>query len=305
MSGSWPLDRGFAYGKLPVHREYLGIPEITSGMPGCDEWFQAGLASARETRRRAFDAEFDARPPLAIAYLDARVGSACAGTCRPSRDGVGRTFPLHVLHAFPPPPSAGAVADLPLTAADLFAASLELSGGPWEGTTLDDFRARLEQLPACRLAPQSADEPHSSDLLWSGLPGFEAPSRRAALLYDVATLLERYPPGLVLTLPFVGGSAAIAARLHLLLDRIPGGQLPQAVAWDAGADRGTIRVLFDRFRPRSFLPFFWPELDHDYGYDLAHTAPVADRRQTAAEGRFLQTAQKSVLSESLTSFLRS
>ena len=96
------------YGKMPAHGDFVrrGLP--AGFVAPWDAWLQAGIAAARATLGEGWDAAWDGAPAWRFALPAGACGpEAVAGLLMPSRDAVGRCFPL-TLAAIPAalPPGA-------------------------------------------------------------------------------------------------------------------------------------------------------------------------------------------------------
>ena len=84
------------YGKLPVRGDFVrrGLPADL--VAAWDHWAAAGIQQAREQLGEAeFAQAWDAMPPWSFALPAATCGAGpVAGVMAPSRDAVGRRFPL-------------------------------------------------------------------------------------------------------------------------------------------------------------------------------------------------------------------
>lgn len=83
------------YGKLPAHGDFVRRELPLSFIQPWDEWLQAGLGAARDALGSEFDATCATAPPWRFRLPAGACGScAVVGVLLPSRDSVGRTFPL-------------------------------------------------------------------------------------------------------------------------------------------------------------------------------------------------------------------
>ena len=83
------------YGKLPAHGDFVrrGLPD--GFVAGWDAWLQAGILAARDTLGEGFGPAWDAAPAWCFRLPAGACGrAAMAGVMLPSRDLVGRRFPL-------------------------------------------------------------------------------------------------------------------------------------------------------------------------------------------------------------------
>jgi type VI secretion system protein ImpM len=98
------------YGKVPAHGDFVrrGLP--TSFVAPWDAWLAAGIAAARERLGPHWDAAWDSAPAWRFALPAGACGpDAVAGVMLPSRDQVGRRFPITLAALLAPgaaPPAA-------------------------------------------------------------------------------------------------------------------------------------------------------------------------------------------------------
>lgn len=85
----------FVYGKHPAFGDFLtaGLSDVAQGR--IEAWLNASLQTLRTAWGDAWEQGFDASPPIAF-WIGARVAGQAAmrGAMLPSRDKVGRRFPL-------------------------------------------------------------------------------------------------------------------------------------------------------------------------------------------------------------------
>jgi type VI secretion system protein ImpM len=99
------------YGKLPAHGDFVrrGLPD--GFVAGWDAWLQAAIPTARDLLGESFGQTWDAAPAWCFRLAAGACGpAAMAGVMLPSRDMVGRRFPLTLAEPLPPgaaPPNQG------------------------------------------------------------------------------------------------------------------------------------------------------------------------------------------------------
>lgn len=116
----------FVYGKHPAFGDFLTAGLSAVAQDRIENWLNASLSTLKTGWGEAWESGFDNSPPIAF-WLGARItgGGAVRGAMRPSRDKVGRRFPLMAgcegPGALPPAvdPTDGYCADIAAWLADL------------------------------------------------------------------------------------------------------------------------------------------------------------------------------------------
>lgn len=83
-----------AYGKLPVHGDFVRYNAGGRALRALDEWIQQGLYYAKSRLGRGYDEAYDSMQPVRFLYAAPDAGAAIIGVMRPSRDRSRRTFPF-------------------------------------------------------------------------------------------------------------------------------------------------------------------------------------------------------------------
>lgn len=82
------------YGKLPTAGDFLTIEVPRPILRPVEDWLAASVASARENVEGDWQTVFDAGPAWNFWIGDKVMGRRMAGVMRPSKDRVGRRFPV-------------------------------------------------------------------------------------------------------------------------------------------------------------------------------------------------------------------
>jgi type VI secretion system protein ImpM len=128
------------FGKVPAQGDFLRVNANTPLVAALDRWLQEGL----DATRRA------GAPPLAgpvhFIFRTAGVRQVLIGTLAPSRDSVGREFPLVVFASLEARDAARAFPLVPAACSAFFAASMDLLEDSGQLAVLELSR-RLGELP--------------------------------------------------------------------------------------------------------------------------------------------------------------
>ena len=85
------------YGKLPSNGDFVRRRLPETFIRPWDAWLQAGIVAAKERLAAEFDPAWAAGPAWRFSLPAGACGDrSCAGVIMPSRDRVGRAFPLTV-----------------------------------------------------------------------------------------------------------------------------------------------------------------------------------------------------------------
>ena len=82
------------FGKIPQHGDFVRHQAGGAALRAMDAWLQEGLRFAAARLGSAFDDAFDALATCAFYFAPRRAERVLAGVLQPSRDRVGRAFPL-------------------------------------------------------------------------------------------------------------------------------------------------------------------------------------------------------------------
>lgn len=86
------------FGKLPQKRDYLALQVPRAILEPFETWLQSAVAASRNMMGDAWQAQYLVAPIWRF-WIGAEImGRTCAGALMPSVDGVGRFFPLSILH---------------------------------------------------------------------------------------------------------------------------------------------------------------------------------------------------------------
>lgn len=94
------------FGKLPLRGDFLSRNMPRPLLHHLETWLDTVMTGAREGLGEAWSTTFDRSPVWHFWIGGALWGQPCTGALMPSRDGVGRRFPLVVLLADGPPEAA-------------------------------------------------------------------------------------------------------------------------------------------------------------------------------------------------------
>ncbi|MGE0326100.1 MAG: type VI secretion system-associated protein TagF [Polyangiaceae bacterium] len=282
------------FGKLPKAGDFLRGGVAGEPASGFERWIEQGMVYG-STRRGDWQPAFDTGSVHGFIYrAPPNVGavSVIVGVIRPSRDTVGRRFPLVLFSQVPEPVLAGAPHIAPLLLGDFFELASELLLEAHEMTP-DEFRSAVAGIPAPRidqLATYVAEynewvsaTPLSTPLsVTYGEPeGAAIPHAIDTLIQCVAPFIGQEPMSTPLSarLPLGAGGVASAAFWIDVARRIARWRrtVPSAF-WSASEADGTLLLQLGA-TPHSSLAELWsPDPDSDHVCDLTR-APRVSREQ--------------------------
>lgn len=82
------------FGKVPAHGDFVRHRGSGEALRAMDAWLQQGLHFARTRLDAAFDAAYDGAGACAFYFAPRHATHGLAGVLQPSRDSVGRAYPL-------------------------------------------------------------------------------------------------------------------------------------------------------------------------------------------------------------------
>ena len=272
------------FGKVPAQGDFVRLNASTPAALAFDTFLQESLDGLRRTGG-------DLVPePVRFAFFDAASGSGLCGVFAPSRDSVGRSYPLSV---FVPIASPRYVSSLPIVTRDFVDAGGELLAMA-EVLSGPDLTARAKELPSVSDGPAGAEALrsllHSTGALWLWQTMFpEEPLQSAfyavntaRLACDSASARASAGTGVVLDCPAPNEPAAFF-WLAVVEARLASGPSAATVApsffWSASHGG---RMLIALGRPPSALLTFLARPDSTSNRLWPLSTSVATARDAAA-----------------------
>ncbi|MCA9643244.1 MAG: type VI secretion system-associated protein TagF [Polyangiaceae bacterium] len=280
------------FGKLPKAGDFLRGGVAGEPASGFERWIEQGMVYG-STRRGDWQQAFDGGALHGFIYrAPPNVGavSVIVGVIRPSRDTVGRRFPLVIFSQIPEPVLSGAPHIAPLMLGDFFELASEVLLDA-HGMTAEEFRAAVLGIPAPRIDQLATYIAEYNDWVSAtplatplsvtyGQPdGAAAPHAIDTLIQCVAPFIGQEPMTTPLSarLPLGAGGVASAAFWIDVARRVARWRrtVPSAF-WSASDDDGTLLLQLGA-TPHSSLAELWsPDPDSDHVCDLRH-APRLSR----------------------------
>jgi type VI secretion system ImpM family protein len=256
------------YGKVGTQADFLRVNAGEFIEAGLDRWFEEGVETLR-AERTALPAE-----PTAFFLATPQRGGGFVGVFAPSRDAVGRSFPL-VAFVRLPPQHVGNWAELPPSCDAFIRAAGAIVGASVEASSAD----LANHADALTGALPNADQPSGA----TDWPAESAAALRtavaespAALAYALKTFVtacdnaQKAGSGATTGVTTVDAPAPTAATLSFWLDlasrRLGWKEKPPSMLWSDGAN-GRLLLTLGAPAPNAlaFLansrhrsPRFWP-----------------------------------------------
>jgi len=284
------------FGKVPTLGDFLHVRAYDEPIPAFEQFLTDGLAIAGDRYGSAFAAAYDAGQPLAFVFRAPKSnGRVVVGLFRPSRDAVGRKFPLCVCV----PLDARGFAHLPHLLPLLLGDFLESATAASFGADQVRSQAELEAWLA-RVMPPRLDEiegAHGEYHQWASTTphqtafGIVYPQGGAGPLHAVSTILGcvegfrgREQPDTPLSFRFplgAGGPAAAAFWLDLVRSAARWrGTVPTSF-WSFDGMTGVLRMQLGDPPSATVGELYRPDPDSDHCCDLT-VSPQTDPRTIAA-----------------------
>ncbi len=257
-----------AFGKAPCYGDFLRHRSGPLEQAGIVAFFEIGLDQNMRERGNWSQVTESMRPMRFLHSLANR--DTLVGIVVPSRDRVGRTYPLIVAMTVPEAAGLGAT----LRQYDgCFAALEDAAQAGQRDADLDGFRASLdaagEAVVSSTALDRSAPPPGLSAGEFSRWISPEGDTCQWVANLDVA-FTEGVTPRFVVLSRYSSehGPGLVADAIHT----ISGSRRPNLMIWDAGtrpeAEAPLLRLLYDRCEPRYFAPCAFPTEPHDLGWNV-------------------------------------
>ncbi len=136
-----------AFGKIPSASDFVRAQPATEEMSAFDAWVGRGIAQAERDAGGRWGSAFDAGRPYGFVWSAAGTGKlriVLAGVLAPSRDAVGRRYPLAICLPLPFAPVAAAPHVLPLVLADFFAHAKSAAKLAMQARSTSEFQAIVD-----------------------------------------------------------------------------------------------------------------------------------------------------------------
>ncbi len=214
-----------AFGKVPQMGDFLRTGSRL--IPSFETWLEAGMAWGEKKHTAAWPTVYAAGPAHAFVFrppAQAAEKEIVAGVLRPSRDSVGRKFPLVVFVRLPERPPATVPHLMPLVLQDFFTAASQASMDGDSTTSASEYQKRLSTMTPPALALDATGDSYdlwsygtSLSELWTtiyGDPRSEAPLAALRAIRDALAPFagqEYTLTPLSVRLPLGSGGASAAA----------------------------------------------------------------------------------------------
>jgi type VI secretion system protein ImpM len=217
-------------GKIPSYPEFIHRHTPFEPVQSFDAWVEGGVSLAGMRHGPAFAPAFDAGAPYAFIWRApraARVDDVLCGVLIPSRDSVGRHFPLSVVMTTPPSVIVAAPPMMPLAFAEFIAAAYYAATESFDRMP-DDLTRRIHAvaMPGAEHVLRAAQdyeswcrETHFGGA-WAGAFPDRTYERAVAVIESLACVLkplrgvEAPAQGPIVRLP-LGQAGPVAAALWL------------------------------------------------------------------------------------------
>lgn len=286
------------FGKVPTLGDFLHVRSYDEPIPTFEQFLTDGLAIAADRHGSAFAAAYDSGAPLAFVFRppNARPGArVLVGLFRPSRDTVGRKFPLCVCAPLDPRSFAHAPHLLPLLLGDFLESATAASFGADGVRSQAELEAwlarvmppRLEDLDGAGREYQqwAASTPHQVAF------GIVYPYGGVGPLHAVSTILGcvqgfrgQEQPQTPLSFRFPlgsGGPAAAAFWIDLVRSAARWRGTVPTTFWSFDGMTGVLRLQLGDPPSATVGELYRPDPDSDHCCDLT-VAPATDPQTIAA-----------------------
>ena len=258
------------FGKIPIHSEFLQHNASGPEVETLYRWFQAGMEKVRRFWGDNFAAEYRKAAPTRFLFRQSAAGNLVAGVWISSLDHEENPNPFLVFTQIPQDELEGRKPLLPLVLWDFLRKAEEVALGGWNGTSLDTFLFRVDDLKYT-LDTASAAQKYRTYLdrkraydIWSALFGSFEDERKLILAHNLRTQLENGTPGIPMRLPLA--PAVIASFWIDFYQRIAKtAPTPTLTAWNSNS----LSLLFPEPEANHFPALIRPDLAHELGLDLA------------------------------------
>jgi type VI secretion system protein ImpM len=115
-----PAPSVLGFGKVPAAAEYVRCGPKTEAASDFEDWLVGAIEWAAGSRAQRWKAEHDNAPVQSFLYRTGVENQLIAGVARPSRDSVGRRFPLVIAVHMAARPFAGSVHLVPMLLSGFF-----------------------------------------------------------------------------------------------------------------------------------------------------------------------------------------
>lgn len=154
------------FGKVPTHGDFLRYNTDSPTVQAFDAWLQKELYAMKTRDDGRLQSGYDEGPPYRFFYREATGDRLLVGVLQPSRDRVGRRYPLVIAREADRPASGDPeITRLPLADAAFFTSVVQLAGSAAAGEV--DYRAlesRLDDVADAR-TPSGAAAPAYEEYL--------------------------------------------------------------------------------------------------------------------------------------------
>ncbi|MBX3184476.1 MAG: type VI secretion system-associated protein TagF [Polyangiaceae bacterium] len=272
------------FGKLPSAGDFLRGGVAGEPASGFERWVEQGMVYGG-SRRASWAADFDAGAPHGFVYrppASAQAISVIAGVIAPSRDRVGRRFPIVIFCQIPGPILAGAPHVAPLLlgeflehAGEILHAAPTLSPEAFRAAVAGVAAPRIDQLAthATEYAEWAQGTPTSTPFgVTYGDPSSAGPAHAIdTLIQCVAPMLGQEPMDtpLAARLPLGAGGIASAAFWIDVTRRVARWRQTTPTAfWSAAAGGGQLLIQLGATPVSSLAELWSPDPDSDHVCDL-------------------------------------
>ncbi len=275
----------FAIGKFVGYPEFLRADAGGDALDAFDSWVERGTMAAHERWGAQWSTTFPMGAAFGFLWTSARDQSCLCGVIAPSRDAVGRDYPLAVAARFPEALVARAPHLVPLAYGDFLDGAYRLvDDARTIPMSVAELTARLHALIAANGEDmQRAESEYSTwchetplDQAWRAVfPSFNPVEKAARALQAITAALapfrgrEAPDTPLVLRLPLGNGGVAAAALWFDIVRRL--GRWSRTVPsafW--GLDDGVLVMPVGPAPSRAFAELWRPDPSSESTCDIAN-----------------------------------
>ncbi len=186
------------YGKVPLSREFLRHHAAGPEVQELDQWFQEGILLAKSRLGAEWKTAYAEGDTWNFLFFPEGGNRLLVGAFAPSCDEVGREFPFFVFARVETASVKGTARLLPHQFGAFLLEARGLVQNGWMGLSLQEFRGRLEGLPAPSLESTTATEEayqaflhhQTADQFWTSIFGEFHHASKYRLDYGLQSSLE-------------------------------------------------------------------------------------------------------------------
>lgn len=225
------------FGKIPQHGDFVRRNASGGVVQAMDAWLQQGIYAARNRYGGRFDAAYDRAGAACFCFAPPESGAMLVGVLQPSRDRVGRRFPLLVALSSELAPAATVPHRYARFLERAYQAAREAAAGAVVPQDLADGLAAFESFAVAEDGEGAPTYFRETPLVsfWERLWGYPEDSRKYVLFKNLLDLVPSVRAGaqsrspLVLRFPLCPDGRTAAYDVHFWLEVCR--RLLQVAAW--------------------------------------------------------------------------